>query len=91
MFVPPVGFAGHFCWGLPHAALGKKKTLLDFNNLHIQFLGGFFLPHKAWCIKLYFSGIKHAVLDYLCGHPTFHCTVWCDSAVSMVQVEGLSA
>lgn len=94
MSVPPVGFAGHFCWGLPRAALGKKKNPpLDFNNLHIQFLGGFFLPHRAWCIKhmLYFSGIKHAMLDYLSGHAAFHCTVWCDCAVSMVQVAGLSA
>lgn len=88
MFVPPVGFAGNFCWGIP-----GKKSPLDFSNSHTQFLGVFFFPLRTWCIThvIYLAGIKHAVLDSLPGHPSFHGAVGWNSAVPMVQVAGLSA
>lgn len=76
MFVPPLGLAGHSCWGLPCAALGKK-TPLDFSNWHVQFLVVFSYLRGAWCIihMIYFAGIKGDVFDSLPAHPGFHCAV----------------
>lgn len=86
MFVPPVGFAGNFCWGLPRAALGKKKNHPWISVTHTHnFLACFSsLTGHGASHMIYLAGIKHAVLDALPEHPSFHGAVggtvlcpWC--------------